>query len=173
MLTFSTLLSSPDPHRAPDALIEQHAKSQSHANRNAQTDAQASETEPMTRIIFSTRPTHQKRAPKTQNKRMPAKKRPPHSRKKRPPDEAPSSAAVRRRCGGGGGGGGGLDVVAAKEGGSRAVHRSRCPRREGVRGGNTASSLADSAHQQLTNLTKRQATRAPHLEPRPHARGLE
>ena len=40
-----------------------------------------------------------------------------------------------QRCGGDSVGGGGLDVEAAETGGGRAVHRLRCPRREGVRGG--------------------------------------
>jgi hypothetical protein len=40
-----------------------------------------------------------------------------------------------RRCGGGGGDGGDADVGVAELGGCRAVHRLRCPRREGVRGG--------------------------------------
>ena len=61
------------------------------------------------------------------------------------PKKAPNGRPwATRRCGGGGGVGGDLDVEAAQVDGSRAVHRLRRPRREGVRGG--IDCLLDDSH---------------------------
>ena len=82
---------------------------------------------------------------RTKNKRMRSKNRPPRKRKKGPTrgqQRCGGGAAVVRRWCGGGGGGGGLDVGAVETSGSRAVHRLRCPRREGVRGGDRSPPLA-------------------------------